>query len=406
NPPQPHPPHPPPAYDLFVFNPAEKADDTEADDTAAADDLFVDQPAEKADDTEADDAATADDLFADQPAEKADDTEADDTAAADDLFADQPAEEADDTAAANDLFAEPTPTVSDNPEEEASSATDKPSPNASEATKPKEVKATSLDNLDNNASLEGDLFNTPRSVSPANRDLLESGEEGKGEDALVGDTSAKPTSKKKLVRPTSPDLDSLESAVRSHQGLPATPKKQTTKEETPLGDEVESVATMEGDLFEPPQSASPTNQALPKAGGVKKGHEASSNEALEKEHKATDSSASDEPDDSSESAANDEATGHKSAQSDKDPLFDEYGVILGEPGGLASDELRFWVDNTGRFSCRGRMVRMSNGHVRIVKETGKTTTVPFYRLSQADLRFVTRQASAVHEQSLTYTVGM
>ncbi len=254
--------------------------------------------------------------------------------------------------------------------------------------------------------MEGDLFNTPRSVSPANRDLLESGEEDKEEAALFGDTSAKPTPQKKLAGPTSPDLDSLESAVRSHQGLPATPNKQTTKGEKTLGDEVESVATMEGDLFKPPQSASPTNRALPKAGDEKKDHEASSDEALEKEHKATDSSASDETDDSLESPADDEPTGDKSAQSDKDPLLDGYGAILGEPGGLASDELRFWVDNTGRFACRGRMVRMSNGHVRIVKETGKTTTVPFYRLSQADLRFVTRQASAVHEQSLTYTVGM
>ena len=107
-----------------------------------------------------------------------------------------------------------------------------------------------------------------------------------------------------------------------------------------------------------------------------------------------------------EEAEDTAAADDKSAQSDGAGLPDGYGAILGEPGGLASDELRVWVDNTGRFTCRGRMIRMLTGHVRILKETGNTTTVPFYRLSQADLRFVTRQASAAHEQSLTYTVGM
>ncbi len=107
-----------------------------------------------------------------------------------------------------------------------------------------------------------------------------------------------------------------------------------------------------------------------------------------------------------EEAEDTAAADDKSAQSDGAGLPDGYGAILGEPGGLASDKLRFWVDNTGRFACRGRMIRMLNRHVRILKETGNTTTVPFCRLSQADLRFVTRQASAAHEQSLTYTVGM
>jgi hypothetical protein len=56
--------------------------------------------------------------------------------------------------------------------------------------------------------------------------------------------------------------------------------------------------------------------------------------------------------------------------------------------------MRQWNDNTGSFSCRGRLVRFLNGYVRIVKENGRTTTVPLARLSARDLEFVNRQASA------------
>jgi hypothetical protein len=68
--------------------------------------------------------------------------------------------------------------------------------------------------------------------------------------------------------------------------------------------------------------------------------------------------------------------------------------VLGEPGGLASSEMRTWVDNTGRYSCQGRLVRFMDGYVRLVKDNGRMTTVPLYRLSANDLAFVNRQASA------------
>ena len=68
--------------------------------------------------------------------------------------------------------------------------------------------------------------------------------------------------------------------------------------------------------------------------------------------------------------------------------------ILHEAGGLASDEMRTWTDNTGTFSCRGRLVRFQEGNVRLLKDNGRTTTVPLARLSTGDLEFVNRQASA------------
>ena len=73
------------------------------------------------------------------------------------------------------------------------------------------------------------------------------------------------------------------------------------------------------------------------------------------------------------------------------------------PGGLSSVEYRHWVDNTGNFSCDGRMLQLVDGKVRILKATGRTTTVPLARLSQGDLDFVNRQASAKQAESLGKT---
>jgi hypothetical protein len=77
-----------------------------------------------------------------------------------------------------------------------------------------------------------------------------------------------------------------------------------------------------------------------------------------------------------------------------DDIFGTSTRTLSEPGGLASSELRRWVDNTGNYSCQGRLVRFLDGKVRLVKDNGRTTTVPLHRLSMSDLEFVHRQASA------------
>jgi len=86
------------------------------------------------------------------------------------------------------------------------------------------------------------------------------------------------------------------------------------------------------------------------------------------------------------------AEGEKAAN--EDDLFGSAREILRESGGLESSEMRTWVDNTGKYSVNARLVRFLDGHVRLMKDTGRTTTVPMSRLSERDLEFVNRQASA------------
>ena len=49
------------------------------------------------------------------------------------------------------------------------------------------------------------------------------------------------------------------------------------------------------------------------------------------------------------------------------------------------------------------MVRMLDGKVQLLKDNGRTTTVPLARLSKGDLEFVNRQASAQKTESLGKT---
>jgi hypothetical protein len=88
------------------------------------------------------------------------------------------------------------------------------------------------------------------------------------------------------------------------------------------------------------------------------------------------------------------AGGEKKDDKKSDDIFGTSSIILREAGGLASDEMRTWVDNTGSFSCQARLVRFSDGQVHLLKDNGHTTTVALARLSGNDLRFVERQASA------------
>jgi hypothetical protein len=55
--------------------------------------------------------------------------------------------------------------------------------------------------------------------------------------------------------------------------------------------------------------------------------------------------------------------------------------------------MREWTDNTGHYHVVARLVSVTDTHVRLFKENGRYTTVPFERLSQADLAFVQNQAT-------------
>lgn len=56
--------------------------------------------------------------------------------------------------------------------------------------------------------------------------------------------------------------------------------------------------------------------------------------------------------------------------------------------------MRLWTDNTGKYQVRARLLVVGDRHVKLLKETGKTTTVPFSRLSGNDLAFVQHQVSS------------
>jgi hypothetical protein len=70
-------------------------------------------------------------------------------------------------------------------------------------------------------------------------------------------------------------------------------------------------------------------------------------------------------------------------------------LIQSEVGRSTDDGLRLWTDNTGKHQVRARLVMVLDGKVRLEKETGRFTTVPFERLSLGDLAFVRGHAPAL-----------
>jgi len=68
------------------------------------------------------------------------------------------------------------------------------------------------------------------------------------------------------------------------------------------------------------------------------------------------------------------------------PAADEpFSSLQREPVELS---MRTWVDNTGKYRITAKLVAILDGQVRLLKDTGKTTTVDMNRLSQADQQYV------------------
>lgn len=95
----------------------------------------------------------------------------------------------------------------------------------------------------------------------------------------------------------------------------------------------------------------------------------------------------DEPagDDPADAPAGDPADGAGEAPPEDDDPFGD-GALRTQP----SVELlsRVWVDDTGTFAVRAKISSVLDGKVRLLKDTGKYTTVPMSRLSQADRDYV------------------
>jgi hypothetical protein len=72
------------------------------------------------------------------------------------------------------------------------------------------------------------------------------------------------------------------------------------------------------------------------------------------------------------------------------PADDDVDDLLGETEQPAS-EFRLWTDNTGEYQVQAKLVEVLDGKVRLLKDTGRFTTVPFERLSHPDLAFVMQQ---------------
>jgi hypothetical protein len=73
------------------------------------------------------------------------------------------------------------------------------------------------------------------------------------------------------------------------------------------------------------------------------------------------------------------------------PIAAEPTMKLIDPLSPAADgrlPLREWSDNSGQFRVQARLVLILEGNVRLLKATGRTTTVPTERLSAADHAYV------------------
>ena len=79
-------------------------------------------------------------------------------------------------------------------------------------------------------------------------------------------------------------------------------------------------------------------------------------------------------------------------------------VPVAEPSMLpvsTARPMRTWVDNTGLYSTRGRLVEVRVGEVRLLKENGRHSTVPLRRLSRTDRAYVLQIASQLDDNGIT-----
>ncbi len=58
------------------------------------------------------------------------------------------------------------------------------------------------------------------------------------------------------------------------------------------------------------------------------------------------------------------------------------------PGPDGRLPVREWRDNSGSFNVKARLILILDGKVRLLKESGRTTTVPVERLSPADQTYL------------------
>lgn len=84
-------------------------------------------------------------------------------------------------------------------------------------------------------------------------------------------------------------------------------------------------------------------------------------------------------------------------KTDLDDLFSQDATWqqLTVAGGLHGHLLRTWTDNTGKFSCDAKLVRVSPREVVLLRADQSELKVPLQKLSEADLHFVRDQVVAL-----------
>ena len=84
----------------------------------------------------------------------------------------------------------------------------------------------------------------------------------------------------------------------------------------------------------------------------------------------------------------------------KDDLDKLFGIgSFTPPPQFQGAEYKTWVDNTGTYTVSGRLSMIYSDKVKILKENGKTTTVPLNRLSDRDFAYVQWVASSLTTES-------
>jgi hypothetical protein len=82
-----------------------------------------------------------------------------------------------------------------------------------------------------------------------------------------------------------------------------------------------------------------------------------------------------------------------------DDLFGANGNSGARLVSLRQQAWRSWTDDTGWYQTRGQLVSISDSGIRILKDNGRHCTVPFDRLSSADVSYVVQLARRVVQDS-------
>ena len=87
----------------------------------------------------------------------------------------------------------------------------------------------------------------------------------------------------------------------------------------------------------------------------------------------------------------------QSLRNDLDDLFSSQATEIND--GFQGAEMRIWVDNTGNFTINARLVTVNINEVKLVKDNGRTSTVPVRRLSPTDLKYVRNVVAMLQDNS-------